>query len=146
NPGNNIDPLARQAGYETWSISNQSSVGRHDTLISVIAANADKKYFLNEGRSSSRHNDDEDILQYVREAVNSSSPRVIFIHMLGSHPNACDRLFNDAQPFRELFGNKVSCYLSTLLKLDRFLQAIYNMTTEHGDDFAMLYFSDHGQS
>ncbi|MCD3882304.1 lipid A phosphoethanolamine transferase [Escherichia coli] len=146
NPGNNIVTLARKAGYETWWISNQGSLGRHDTLISVIAANADKKYFLKEESSSSRRIDDEDMLQYVREAVNSSSPKVIFIHMLGSHPNPCDRLFNDAQPFRELFGNKVSCYLSTLLKLDRFLQAIYNMTTEHGDDFAMLYFSDHGQS
>ncbi len=146
NPGNNIVTLARKAGYETWWISNQGSLGRQDTLISVIAANADKKYFLKEGSSSSRRIDDEDMLQYVREAVNSSSPKVIFIHMLGSHPNPCDRLFNDAQPFRELFGHKVSCYLSTLLKLDRFLQAIYNMTTEHGDDFAMLYFSDHGQS
>jgi len=66
NPGNNIVTLARKAGYETWWISNQGSLGRHDTLISVIAASADKKYFLKEGNSSSRRIDDEDMLQYVR--------------------------------------------------------------------------------
>ncbi|WP_146685248.1 phosphoethanolamine transferase, partial [Escherichia coli] len=92
NPGNNIVTLARKAGYETWWISNQGSLGQHDTLISVIAANADKKHFLKEGSSSSLRIDDEDMLQYVREAVNSSSPKVIFIHMLGSHTNPCDRL------------------------------------------------------
>lgn len=70
NPGNNIVTLARKAGYETWWISNQGSLGQHDTLISVIAANADKKHFLKEGSSSSLRIDDEDMLQYVREAVN----------------------------------------------------------------------------
>ncbi|WP_179208579.1 sulfatase-like hydrolase/transferase, partial [Escherichia coli] len=91
-----------------------------------------------EGSFASRRTDDEDMLQFVREAVNSSSPKVIFVHMMGSHPNPCDRLFNDAEPFREIFGRKVSCYLSTLVKLDKFLQNIYEMVTARGEDFAMV--------
>ncbi|EEV0504362.1 phosphoethanolamine transferase [Escherichia coli] len=146
NPGNNMVTLASNAGYETWWISNQGALGVHDTLISVVASNADNKYFLKEGSFASRRTDDEDMLQYVREAVDSPSPKVIFVHMMGSHPNPCDRLFNDAEPFREVFGRKVSCYLSTLVKLDKFLRDIYEMAAARGEHFAMVYFSDHGLS
>lgn len=137
---NTIDSLSRTL------ILDYAESGNPGNNMVTLASNADKKYFLKEGSFASRRTDDEDMLQFVREAVNSSSPKVIFVHMMGSHPNPCDRLFNDAEPFREIFGRKVSCYLSTLVKLDKFLQNIYEMVTARGEDFAMVYFSDHGLS
>lgn len=45
------------------------ALGVHDTLISVVASNADNKYFLKEGSFASRRTDDEDMLQYVRRLL-----------------------------------------------------------------------------
>lgn len=68
-------------------------LGEHDTRISVIASDAEHTVFLKKGSFASRKTDDMLLLQETEHALaDKSSPKVIFLHMMGSHPNPCDRL------------------------------------------------------
>ena len=91
--GNNVVALAAKAGYSTWWISNQGKLGEHDTRISVIASDAEHATFLKKGSFASRKTDDKLLLQETERALaDTSSPKIIFLHMMGSHPNPCDSL------------------------------------------------------
>lgn len=65
----------------------------HDTRISVIASDAEHATFLKKGSFASRKTDDKLLLQETERALaDTSSPKIIFLHMMGSHPNPCDSL------------------------------------------------------
>lgn len=146
--GNSVVALAGKAGRGTWWLSNQGQLGMHDSLISVIASAADHSVFLKRGSFSSRNTDDELLVAEMQRALSqpSSQPRVIFIHMMGSHPNPCDRLQGYPNHYSGQFNEKTSCYISTISKLDAFLQKLDRLLRQHSSRFAMLYFSDHGLS
>lgn len=60
--------------------------GEHDTRISVIASDAEHTVFLKKGSFASRKTDDMLLLQETERALaDKSSPKVIFLHMIGSH-------------------------------------------------------------
>lgn len=83
--GNNVVALAAKAGYSTWWISNQGKLGEHDTRISVIASDAEHATFLKKGSFASRKTDDKLLLQETERALaDTSSPKIIFLHMMGS--------------------------------------------------------------
>ncbi|HBC8059223.1 TPA: sulfatase-like hydrolase/transferase, partial [Escherichia coli] len=120
--GNNMVALAAKAGYSTWWISNQGKLGEHDTRISVIASDAEHTVFLKKGSFASRKTDDMLLLQETERALaDKSSPKVIFLHMMGSHPNPCDRLHSWPNNYQEQFPRKIACYLASISKLDNFL-------------------------
>lgn len=145
--GNNVVSLANRAGYQTWWISNQGRYGVHDTLISVIAHNATHPVFLKNGSYASQNIDDDGLLPEIQQAITTpASPKVIFVHMMGSHPNTCDRLFSFPNHYQGRFNRKASCYLASINKLDHFLQRLHDMLRQQGPSFALMYFSDHGMS
>ncbi|WP_311899394.1 sulfatase-like hydrolase/transferase, partial [Escherichia coli] len=145
--GNNVVALAAKAGYSTWWISNQGKLGEHDTRISVIASDAEHTVFLKKGSFASRKTDDMLLLQETERALaDKSSPKVIFLHMMGSHPNPCDRLHSWPNNYQEQFPRKIACYLASISKLDNFLGQLDGILRRHSRHFAMLYFSDHGLS
>lgn len=58
--------------------------GEHDTRISVIASDAEHTVFLKKGSFASRKTDDMLLLQETERALaDKSSPKVIFLHMMG---------------------------------------------------------------
>lgn len=145
--GNNVVALAAKAGYSTWWISNQGKLGEHDTRISVIASDAEHTVFLKKGSFASRKTDDMLLLQETERALaDKSSPKVIFLHMIGSHPNPCDRLNSWPNYYLEQYPRKIACYLASISKLDNFLGQLDGILRRHSRHFAMLYFSDHGLS
>ena len=146
NPGNNVVSLAERAGYRTWWLSAQGQLGEHDTLISVIAGNAEHTVFLKNGSYSSRNVDDHALLPVLDKALNDDdpTPRIIFIHMMGSHPNPCDRLAGWPDPYQKQFDEKIACYLASINKLDNFLMQVDSRLRQRSESFAMIYFSDHG--
>ena len=145
--GNNVVALAAKAGYSTWWISNQGKLGEHDTRISVIASDAEHTVFLKKGSFASRKTDDMLLLQETERALaDTSSPKVIFLHMMGSHPNPCDRLHSWQNNYLEQYSRKIACYLASISKLDNFLGQLDGILRRHSRHFAMLYFSDHGLS
>ncbi|MFQ7953245.1 phosphoethanolamine transferase, partial [Escherichia coli] len=82
-------------------------LGEHDTRISVIASDAEHTVFLKKGSFASRKTDDMLLLQETERALaDKSSPKVIFLHMMGSHPNPCDRLHSWPNHYLEQYPRK----------------------------------------
>lgn len=145
--GNNVVALAAKAGYSTWWISNQGKLGEHDTRISVIASDAEHTVFLKKGSFASRKTNDMLLFEETERALTDiSSPKVIFLHMMGSPPNSCDRLHSWPNHYPEQYPRKIACYLASISKLDNFFSQLDDILRRHSRHFAMLYFSDHGLS
>ncbi|EIH8884842.1 phosphoethanolamine transferase [Escherichia coli] len=138
--GNNVVALAAKAGYSTWWISNQGKLGEHDTRISVIASDAEHTVFLKKGSFASRKTDDMLLLQETERALaDKSSPKVIFLHMIGSHPNPCDRLNSWPNHYLEQYPRKIACYLASISKLDNFLGQLDGILRRHSRHFAGIF-------
>lgn len=143
----NVVTLANQAKYNTIWISNQGFLGKNDTAVSRIAIHANHKFFLKSGNYRSKNTDDDVLLGILNSQLNKykDQKNVIFIHMMGSHPDACERLFKQPKMYPQ-YGNSINCYLSSFNKLDNFIQSVYNQLGKTKRSFSITYFSDHGMT
>ncbi len=82
------------------------------------------------------------LLQETERALaDTSTPKVIFLHMMGSHPNPCDRLHSWQNNYLEQYSRKIACYLASISKLDNFLGQLDGILRRHSRHFAMLGFA-----
>lgn len=141
---NNIVNLSNKAGLDTYWVSNQGRIGQFDTPATIIAYHARHKFYLNSGDyESAMNSDDFKMLPYISNIIRNKENKVIFAHMIGSHPNPCDRL--QSYPLNFNTGNKIiDCYLSSIQKLDSFIKRASEMLEQDGNPYVIFYFSDHG--
>lgn len=141
---NNVVSLANTAGYDTIWISNQGFVGKFDTPVTRIALRSKQQFFLKEGNSSSKNTDDFELASILDSVMKKNKKRkVIFIHMMGSHPTTCERL--QGFPVVEYGNSKdIDCYIATISKLDTFIKKVKNILDNGKRDYSIVYFSDHG--
>lgn len=71
-----------------------------------------------------------------------TQPQLIVLHLMGSHPQACDRTQGKYDVFVQ--SKETSCYLYTMTQTDALLGKLYAQLRNSGDSFSMVYFSDHG--
>jgi len=64
---------------------------------------------------------------------------------MGSHPDACERLFKSPRLYPEK-TKPMNCYLSSINKLDRFIEKAYKQLEQTNRSFSITYFSDHGMT
>jgi len=146
--------LANSAGFETIWISNQSYLGKHDTPITAIADASHAKHFLKSGKYSSENTDDMDLLPIFADelAKKSTKPRLIVLHLYGSHTSTCERLQGFSNNFIIPDPNytNLSCYLASIEKTDFLLSKLNDELQKQLDKdakgYSMIYFSDHGLS
>ena len=139
---NNVITLGRAMGYRTYWISSTLSQGNYDSAISIIGKSADENVFVSDKLQVKY--DDTDMLPHLDKALNEKSdrPKLIILHMVGSHPALKDRV--DAE-YDEFIGNKdISYYNKSIKKLDNFLEKVYQDLRNHKRNFNLIYFSDHG--
>lgn len=142
----NIINLAKQAGYETFWLSNQGFLGDFDLPTSKLATYSDHQIFLKKGDFESLNTDDYSLLPYFKKALNSSNGRkFIALHIMGSHPQFVDRL-NGEKPFFNYSNKDISDYISTYRKTDNFIKLVYETLQSESTPFTLIYFSDHGLS
>ncbi|MDQ8954183.1 sulfatase-like hydrolase/transferase [Acinetobacter rudis] len=143
----NVVTLANQAGYNTIWISNQGFVGKNDTNISQIAIHAKHQFFLKSGNYMSEDIDDDHMLTILSNQLKKykGQKNIIFIHMMGSHPDACERLFNSPRLYPKK-TEAMNCYLSSINKLDHFIEKAYKQLEKTKRSFNITYFSDHGMT
>ncbi|MCU4348997.1 phosphoethanolamine transferase [Acinetobacter lactucae] len=141
---NNIVALVKKSGYETFWLSNQGYIGKYDTPVSIIGAQAQNKIFLKKGEYNSENIDDFELLKYLKRAIKSKNDKVIFMHMMGSHPNTCMRLQGYPIRIHTKMSKSVDCYLASLSKLDTFLKETNQILESARQPYAIFYFSDHG--
>lgn len=144
---NNAVVLANKAGFTTWWLSNQGFIGEYDTPSTVIAMNAQHQYFLKQGDYFSDNKDDFLLLDKLETLLNGEQKNsVFFIHMTGSHPDACERLNGFPVNFDIKGMPKISCYLASINKLDAFIKRADGLLKKTNQPYALVYFSDHGMT
>ncbi|PID63227.1 MAG: hypothetical protein CR974_02185 [Gammaproteobacteria bacterium] len=145
---NTVVTLANQAGFKTYWLSNQGSVGEYDTIISQIAIRADEAFFANKADYDFQAKLDLDLLPKLAEKINdrTDKSRVIFVHLLGSHQNFCERLDDRYQvkAIKGVISKNLSCYLTSYRQTDKLLSEAYRLLKQSGQSFSMMYFADHG--
>lgn len=75
-------------------------------------------------------------------ATERTQPQLIVLHLMGSHPQACDRTQGKYETFVQ--SKETSCYLYTMTQTDDLLRQLYEQLRNSGNSFSMVYFSDHG--
>jgi glucan phosphoethanolaminetransferase (alkaline phosphatase superfamily) len=141
----NFVTLANRAGFQSWWFSNQGQIGEYDTAIASIAKRADEVQFLKSGDFEADKNTKDDALLKMTAqvfATQRTQPQLIVLHLMGSHPQACDRTGGKYAEFVQ--SKETSCYLYTMTQTDELLSQLYNQLRKAGESFSMVYFSDHG--
>ncbi|WP_058913902.1 phosphoethanolamine transferase [Entomohabitans teleogrylli] len=141
----NFVTLANRAGFQSWWFSNQGQIGEYDTAIASIARRADEVQFLKSGDfEADKNTQDDELLKMTAQvfAAPRSQPQLIVLHLMGSHPQACDRTRGKYQVFVQ--SRETSCYLHTMTQTDTLLSKLYQQLQGTGQRFSLVYFSDHG--
>lgn len=141
----NFVTLANRAGFQTWWFSNQGQIGQYDTAIASIAKRADEAHFLKSGDfEADKNTRDDDLLKMTAQVLSTprTQPQLIVLHLMGSHPQACDRTQGKYDVFVQ--SKETSCYLYSMTQTDDLLSKLYEQLRNTGESFSMVYFSDHG--
>lgn len=143
-PNNNVISLAKKAGFYTYWLSNQGSIGGADTIISSFGKIANYNYFLKKGDFDSELTYDTQLIPQIESALqdNKNQPKLIVIHLIGSHQVACRRTNNKYDVF--FMSKEVSCYVQSIKNTDLLLQQITRLANKNKAKWSMVYFSDHG--
>jgi glucan phosphoethanolaminetransferase (alkaline phosphatase superfamily) len=140
--------LANQTGHETHWLSNSGFSGKTSSAVSIIALRADRQNFLNANESvDSGAKDDFEFLNEFETILQSSfeRPKLVFLHMAGSHAPACNRLYAFNNRYSLPYGKEHNCYLATIEKLDSFIEKLTEKMNQSKLNWSLVYFSDHGE-
>jgi heptose-I-phosphate ethanolaminephosphotransferase len=82
--------VANSAGFQTYWLSNQLQFGFYDNKVSLISRAAKTRVFVNSSLGANITSENFDgklnrILEKVIHVPSGNGPKIIFIHMMGSH-------------------------------------------------------------
>ena len=157
-----ITQMAREAGYQTMWLSNQTT---HEGWFDALARRTDFKIFINHGNWRDSSSTDEQLLPILKEQLSThqSSKELIVIHLLGQHFYYNQRCPVNIHPFsqsddevqrvlneqgrssatitaRGEYDNAIYCGANVLAEILKTAQA-----ARADRALSVLYFSDHGQ-
>lgn len=150
-------PAMKEAGYETWWISNQYPIGKFDSPVATYAYEAQHVEWVN--RTVNWNNPgayDGALIPSLRRALqNSNSDMFIVLHMMGSHMRYDSRYppaFAQFRPTESEVKNATDRYAkirnsydNSILYTDHVLAEIINTLKQSGTVSALWYESDHGE-
>lgn len=131
----NVFSLARAAGYKTYWLSTQEQGSNFLSTVSNLISYADSSAWLS--------GFDEVLLPKVEEIVHSGQKKVvIFMHVNGSHSNACDKFPANAAQFVGAV-HEIDCYDNSILFTDRIIGQVFGLLREQ--NAAIICMSDHAE-
>ncbi|MDL1870888.1 phosphoethanolamine transferase [Deltaproteobacteria bacterium PRO3] len=144
---------AKKAGYRTYWLSNQGRVGQFDSLISLIAHDAETTIFTNTEFYGTVY--DEALLRPLEAALSEPYPhKLIVLHTLGSHQSYRNRYPPEKAVFRaqdyvgevldEEQASILAEYDSSVRYTDEVLDGVLRKL-ESRPGSMLLYVSDHGE-
>ncbi len=141
----NIITLAKNAGFETYWISNQGKFGEFDTIAARVAFNADNIHFTKKAGYNFTNVNDRKMLDILKGYVTEKQDkhRLFVLHLMGSHPEFCERL--ESKPAIYFINQNMSCYLETLTQTDLLIKEVIELFKSQ-ENYSLIYFSDHGLS
>lgn len=149
-----IIDLARDAGFETTWISNQSRFGIWDTPIGAIGSACDNQYWINQyvGTDVVTKDYDSALVPYLRKINPQHRRQLIVIHLMGSHISYWDRYPTEfykwpTHPDKERSTEEVMVdeYDNSVLFNDYVIASIMNEAVHYLHADGVMYFSDHGE-
>lgn len=149
-----IIDLARDAGFETTWISNQSRFGIWDTPIGAIGSACDNQYWINQyvGTDVVTKDYDSALVSYLRKINPQHRRQLIVIHLMGSHISYWDRYPTEfykwpTHPDKERSTEEVMVdeYDNSVLFNDYVIASIMNEAVHYLHADGVVYFSDHGE-
>jgi glucan phosphoethanolaminetransferase (alkaline phosphatase superfamily) len=134
--------LAKDAGFETFWLSNNTKHSEWDFSVSALAEQADHIYFSSDHSTENRY--DSILISKLAEALatpGSEKKKLIILNFFGSHFNFVDRYPEDYAKFEG--GNlKLDRYNNTVLYTDYIQAEVIKLVEKYGGKY--LFFSDHG--
>lgn len=150
--------LMKQAGYKTFWITNQQTMTKRNTMLTMFSKQTDKQYYMNNDRNQSARQYDDAVIQPFKEVLTDpAKKKFIVIHLLGTHmkyefryPKSSEyNVFQDKTgiPFNIDDDNaKVyNSYDNAISYNDYVMTTLFNTFKQSHDNGFMLYFSDHGE-
>lgn len=126
--------MAKHAGYQTGWFSRQNMNGIHDTLIKIVAQQADKTVYFDEGR-------DEVLVPPVVAGFNDRK-QLFVMHIWGGHMWYEDRHDDIDYQRASRSSEEFRHYDAAIGHIDRMLEQL----TGHGDNHTLfIYIPDHGE-
>lgn len=138
------------AGFKTFWLSNQYSMGDNDNVIAVLGEDAERVEFTNTMNWQEMESEyDEVLLPFVEKAIqDKAKKKIVFVHLMGSHGRYENRYPKHFRKFYEYETDrqkKVCQYDNSIVYTDYILNKIIKMLRKKNEYSYLLYLSDHGE-
>lgn len=157
----NLISILKDAGFHVQWLSNQPGGAGFFSLASTWGGHADESFFLNKRDFREGYDFDEIVIPALTKTLkNSAKKKVIFVHLMGSHPDYKQRYPSKFKIWgstaeapdgisRKSFGDfdleKFNAYDNSIAYTDSILSEIIGLAVAFSAD-SVTYFSDHGQN
>ena len=150
--------LMKQAGYKTFWITNQQTMTKRNTMLTMFSKQADEQFYMNNDRNQSSRQYDSSVFEPFKNVLNDpTEKKFIVIHLLGTHmkyelryPEGHEyQRFNDKSGLAfDLDDDKLDVYNSydnAIMFNDFVITKLFNLFKASDANGFILYFSDHGE-
>ncbi|MBA0183228.1 phosphoethanolamine transferase CptA [Pectobacterium versatile] len=148
--------MMKQAGYKTFWITNQQTMTKRNTLLTVFSQQTDEQFYMNNQRTqSARQYDDVVFAPFEKVLTDPAEKKFIVVHLLGTHMKYKFRYPEEATQFVGREGipdgvddNDVEVYNdydNAELYNDYVLETLIRSFEKTQPNGFLLYFSDHGE-
>ncbi|MTD38157.1 phosphoethanolamine transferase CptA [Erwinia sp. CPCC 100877] len=149
--------MMKQAGYKTFWITNQQTMTRRNTMLTVFSRQTDKQFYMNQQRTQSAREYDTNVLGPFRQVLNDPAPKkFIVVHLLGTHIKYKYRYPDDWGKFDGDTRNvppgltserleSYNDYDNANLYNDHVVASLIKDYKASDPNGFLLYFSDHGE-
>ncbi|MBD1552058.1 phosphoethanolamine transferase CptA [Pseudomonas typographi] len=150
--------VMKQAGYKTYWITNQQTMTKRNTMLTLFSKQADVQTYLNNNRDQNETSQyDGDVLDPFSKALADDAPRkFIVIHLLGTHMSYHYRYPPTYDYFKDRSGvpanvtdDQLAVYNSydnAVRYNDYVVSSLIKRFSNTDPNGLLLYLSDHGES
>ncbi|RLM18353.1 hypothetical protein BIY29_18410 [Brenneria alni] len=148
--------MMKQAGYKTFWITNQQTITKRNTMLTVFSQQTDRQFYLNNQRTqSSRQYDDVVLAPFDEVLRDPAEKKFLVVHLLGTHMKYLYRypenfgVFHDRNSVPTSLSDQeaevYNSYDNAVLYNDFVVSSLIETFARHKPNGFLLYFSDHGE-
>ena len=150
--------MMKQAGYKTFWVTNQQTMSRRNTMLTMFSQQADEQVYLNHNRNQNARQYDDDVIAPFNGMLKDPAPRkFIVVHLLGTHMGYHYRYPESFERFTEadgvvpkwVTGSNVEMYNNydnAVLFNDHVVSTLIKDFSATDPNGFLVYFSDHGEN
>lgn len=150
--------VMKQAGYKTFWITNQQTMTKRNTMLTLFSQQADEQTYLNNNRDQNETSQyDGDVLDPFSKVLEDDAPRkLIVVHLLGTHMSYKYRYPPTYDYFKDRVGVPANVtegqlavynsYDNAVRYNDYVVSSLIKRFSDTDPNGFLLYLSDHGES